>query len=128
MLLVMLLCAAFGVVDGSVLAADATVIAGGGVAIKGEPVTTQVVRANSDDLLLNDIERKVVKIRPMGNPLEQLSRYASRRSSKSQIHEYYSTDTLPSSAKMSGVYTEESVTGAPQATINTTNNSIFLAS
>lgn len=125
MLLVMLLCAAFGVVDGSVLAADATVIAGGGVAIKGEPVTTQVVRANSDDILLNDIERKVVKIRPMGNPLEQLSRYASRRSSKSQIHEYYSTDTLPSSAKMSGVYTEESVTGAPQATINTTNNSIF---
>jgi len=125
MLLIMLVCAAFGVVDGSVLAADATAMAGGGVAVTGETVTTQVIRENVDSLLLNDIERKVVKIRPMGNPLEQLARYATRRSSKSQIHEYYSTDTIPSAAKMSGVYTEETVTGAPQVTINTTNNAIF---
>jgi len=54
-----------------------------------------------------------------------LARFAVRRSSKSQIHEYYSTDTIPSSAKMSGVYTEETVNGAPQVTINTTNNAIF---
>lgn len=125
MLLIMLVCAAFGVVDGSVLAADATSMAGGGVAVTGETVTTQVIRENVDSLLLNDIERKVVKIRPMGNPLEQLARYAVRRSSKSQIHEYYSTDTIPSSAKLSGAYTEEAVTGAPQVTINTTNNAIF---
>lgn len=125
MLLIMLVCAAFGVVDGSVLAAEATAAPGGGVVVTGETVTTQVIRENVDNLLLNDIERKVVKIRPMGNPLEQLARYAVRRSSKSQIHEYYSSDTISASAKMSGAYTAETVTGAPQSTINTTNNAIF---
>lgn len=109
---------------GMVLAFAAVAGAGGGVIETGVENTTQFSREKSEDLLLNDIERRVVKIRPMGNPLEQLSRYANKRQSKSQIHQYYSTDTLPVSAKIKTAY-EESPTGDVQATIDTTNNAIF---
>lgn len=124
MLLVMILCSLVGVVDASVLGAEVVATGAGGVVASGTEVTTQFTREHSEDLLLNDIEKKVVKIRPMGNPLEQLSRYATRRSSKSQRHEYYSTDTLPCTAKMKTAYDATSG-GENQTTIDTTNNGIF---
>lgn len=123
MLLIMIFCSILGVVDASALGAEAAVSEVGGMVEVGKEVTTQFSRENSEDLLLNDIERRVVKIRPMGNPLEQLSRYSTRRNSKSQIHQYYSTDTLPVSAKIKTKF--EKSTGFTQATIDTTNNAIF---
>lgn len=124
MLLVMVLCSLLGVVDGGVIAADAVAVGAGGVVQPGAEVTTQFTHEHSEDLLLNDIERKVVRIRPMGNPLEQLSRYATRRKSNSQRHQYYSTDTLPCSAKIRTAYTA-TAGGENQVTVDTTNNGIF---
>lgn len=123
-LLIMVMCSFFGVVDAGAIGAEAVAGPTGGVTAAGEVVTTQFTREHSEDLLLNDIEKKVVKIRPMGNPLEQLARYATRRNSNSQRHEYYSSDTLPSSAKIKTAYTA-TVGGENQATIDTTNNGIF---
>lgn len=126
LLLIMLLCSLFGVVDGGgIMAAEVTAGAGGGVIEAGGTNTAQFSRENSEDLLLNEIERKVVKIRPMGNPLEQISRYATQRPSKSQIVEYYSTDTIPADAKIKVAYTEPTDNGEEQVTIDTTNNKIF---
>lgn len=126
MFLVLLLCSVFGVVDAGVMAAETVAPAGGGVVETGQINTAQFARENAEDLLLNEIERKVVKIRPMGNPLEQIGRYATQRSSKSQIVQYYSTDTLPADAKLKTAYTEPSSGGGDeQVTIDTTNNGIF---
>lgn len=124
LLFVMIFCSILGVVDASALGAEAVATGDGGVVKTGAEVTTQFTHEHSEDLLLNDIERKVVKIRPMGNPLEQLSRYATRRTSKSQRHEYYSTDTLPCSAKIKTAY-NATAGGENQTTIDTTNNGIF---
>lgn len=125
-LFVMFLCCLFGIVDGGgIMAAEVIGGAGGGVVETGGTNTAQFSRENSEDLLLNEIERKVVKIRPMGNPLEQISRYATQRSSKSQIVEYYSTDTIPADAKVKVAYAEPLDNGEEQVTIDTTNNKIF---
>lgn len=123
MMLIMILCSFLGVVDAGAIGAEAVAGPTGGVVETSQVVTTQFTHENSEDLLLNDIERRVVKIRPMGNPLEQLSRYATRRKSNSQKHQYYSTDTLPVSAKVKTKFDES--TGLAQATIDTTNNGIF---
>ncbi|RHJ77698.1 DUF5309 family protein [Parabacteroides sp. AM08-6] len=123
MMLIMILCSFLGVVDAGAIGAEAVTGPTGGVVETNQVVTTQFTHENSEDLLLNDIERRVVKIRPMGNPLEQLSRYATRRKSNSQKHQYYSTDTLPVSAKVKTKFDES--TGLAQATIDTTNNGIF---
>jgi hypothetical protein len=125
MLLVMIFCSLLGVVDAGAMGAETVAGSTGGVVETGTEVTTQFSRENSEDLDLNDIERRVVKIRPMGNPLEQISRYVTRRSSKSQIHQYYSTDTLPVTAKLKTKYDEPSPNGSTQATLDTTNNGIF---
>jgi hypothetical protein len=124
MMTVMLLCSLLGITDAGAMTADAVAGAGGGVVDPGAINTVQFSRENSEDLILNDVERKVVKIRPMGNPLEQLSRYATRRSSHSQIHEYYSTDVLPVKTTLKTGYTP-GTTGDDHVTIDTNNNAIF---
>lgn len=124
LLVIMMVCSVFGVTDAGAMGAEAVATTGGGVVETGKEVTTQFAREHSEDLLLNDIEKRVVKIRPMGNPLEQLARYATRRGSKSQIHQYYSTDVLPVSAKVKTAYAA-SATGDNQISLDTTNNDIF---
>lgn len=124
-IIVLLVCSLLGVVDASAageVSMAAVAVGAGGVVETGAEVTTQFTRESSEDLLLNDIERRVVKIRPMGNPLEQFSRYATRRNSKSQIHQYYSTDTLPASSTLKTAYTGA---GNEQDTLDTNNNGIF---
>lgn len=125
LVLVLLLCGLFGVTDGGVMAAEVAAGKNGGVVEPGGMNTAQFSRENSADLLLNEIERKVVKIRPQGNPLEQIARYASQRGSKSQVVEFYSTDTIPAEAKLKIAYAEPDDNGEDQVTIDTTNNKIF---
>ncbi len=64
------------------------------------PLTTTVTREVAPDLLLNDIDSRIVKIRPMATPIDQISRMAGARSSKSMITEYYSVDTPPTETTM----------------------------
>lgn len=121
----MLLCILIGVGSGaSAMTADVVAGESGGVVGVGEIQSSQFSRENSEDLLLNDIEKKVVKIRPMGNPLEQISRYVTRRAAKSQIQQYYSTDVLPVKALLSVAYAEPA-TGDDHITIDTSADKIF---
>lgn len=67
---------------------------GPGIVQRNQISTFQNTNEVVDGLNLPEIERKVVKIRPMANPLETLSRYAEVRSSDSMEVKWYSTSVL----------------------------------
>lgn len=73
-------------------------VSGEGKFVGNAPLTTQITREQSPDLLLNEIDQRVTKIRPMSTPIDQISRYAGARNSKSMIVDYYSVDTKPTKA------------------------------
>lgn len=63
-------------------------------------VTTTVVKQQSPELLRNEIDSRIVKIRPMSTPIDQISRHAAKRHAGSMVVEYYSVDNKPSSSKL----------------------------
>ena len=64
----------------------------------GSPLTNAVTRETAPELLLNDIDSRIVKVRPMATPVDQISRIGTSRKCKSMIAEYYSVDTVPTEA------------------------------
>ncbi len=97
--------AAYGLHGASV----AAVLAVGGVDrhVVGEPLTTGLSDTVSPGLLRNEIDDRIVKIRPMSTPLDQISRYGGSRLCGSMKVEYYSVDTKPGFAKLIQSYTPE---------------------
>ncbi|MDE6353107.1 MAG: DUF5309 domain-containing protein [Muribaculaceae bacterium] len=78
-----------------------------GNAIVNNPATLNTVTEVSPDLLLNEIDSRLVKIRPMSTPIDQISRFAANRKAGSMVVDYYSVDTRPSSffvKKLDGIY------------------------
>ena len=57
--------------------------------------TTKVVNQESPDLLRSEIDSRIVKIRPMSTPIDQISRHASSRRAGSMTVEYYAVDSKP---------------------------------
>ncbi len=57
--------------------------------------TTKLINEVSPELLRNSIDERIVKVRPMSTPIDQLSRCAGSRQAKSMTVEYYSVDTKP---------------------------------
>ena len=97
--------------------------------ISGEPVTIKNIATNAPGLLRNSIDERIVKIRPMSTPLDQLSRCAESRQAGSMTVEYYSVDTKPTETTLRTAYE-----GGPGTTISddialhtlkTDNDSIF---
>lgn len=107
------------------------VIAGtdGGKHVVDGPLTTDVTKANVDGLLLNEIDRQIVKIRPMATPIDQLSRCAGSKHSGSMVVDYYNVDTKPTTVKMANAYNEpiaDFVSSSDvRVRLRTTNNEIF---
>ena len=111
--------------------AMAAVIAGtdGGTHVVDGPITTDTVRQSGSELLLNEIDRRIVKIRPMATPIDQISRYARPRKAKSMIVDYYTVDTKPTSGTITTAYTPSGEgTEAQRVTIKTSNNDMFAVS
>ena len=100
----------------------------GGKHVVDGPLTTDMSREGSPDLLLNEIDQQIVKIRPMSTPIDQISRYAGSKHSGSMVVDYYSVDTKPTKTYLS-TEIEESTPSAgddtPIAVINTSDNEIF---
>lgn len=72
-------------------------------------VSTTVVNSNSPELLRNEIDSRIVKIRPMATPIDQISRHAATRHAGSMVVEYYKVDSKPFLAKVvAKVYSETS--------------------
>ena len=100
--------------------------------VTGEPITTDVTREASPDLLLNEIDQQIVKIRPMATPIDQLSRYAGSKHAGSMVVNFYNVDTKPTAALMAEDYTEPTAQSATSSdtriVLPTDNNEIFDAS
>ena len=120
--------------DSGVTMAFATIIAGteGGQHVVDGPLTTETVKNSSSDFRLNEIDKRIVKIRPMATPVDQLSRCAGAKRAGSMVVDYYTVDTKPTTAIMTAEYTapsSSSVTSAAQkALLKTSNDDIFAVS
>ena len=112
-------------------AALAVVVAGvaGGKHIDDEPLTTDLTRSASSELLLNEIDQQIVKIRPMATPIDQLSRCAGSKHVGSMIVDYYNVDTKPTTAEVASEYVEPDAGSATaddtRITLSTNNDEMF---
>lgn len=66
--------------------------AGGTHVVEG-PLTTTVINSVSPDLLRNELDSRIVKVRPMATPVDQISRMTGSRPARSMVVEYYSVDS-----------------------------------
>lgn len=63
--------------------------------------TLETVAQQSPELLRNSIDERIVKVRPMSTPVDQLSRCGRARHAGSMTVEYYSVDTKKTQATVS---------------------------
>ena len=61
---------------------------------------TDIVREGSPSLLRSEVDKHIVKIRPMSTPIDQLSRWNGSRKASSMIVDYYSVDVKPTKSYM----------------------------
>lgn len=61
--------------------------------IVGAPLTVEAARENAPELLHNDVDQRITKLRPMATPVDQLSRYAACRPCRSMAVDYYAVAT-----------------------------------
>lgn len=124
--------------DGSSILAAAIIpgVAGGRHVVDG-PLTTDLTREASPDLLLNEIDRQIVKIRPMATPIDQISRYGGSKHAGSMQVDYYNVDTKPTCTTLAEDYDEPDIdveegetppTPTVKVTIQTDNDEMFDAS
>ena len=107
----------------------AAVIAGtdGGKHIVDGPLTADTVRQTGSELMLNEIDRQIVKIRPMATPIDQISRYARPKHSQSMIVDYYTVDTKPTMCTLPTAYTASNEGTEAQRVVLKTDNDDMLA-
>ncbi len=74
----------------------------GGLHVTDGPLTTPAINETAPGLLRNEIDSRVVRIRPMATPVDQISRMIGARHSSSMIVEYYSVDTKAQTVKVTG--------------------------
>lgn len=101
---------------------------GNGKHVVGGPLTTDIVKQESD-FLLNEIDQRIVKIRPMATPLDQISRWGGAKHAGSMVVDYYSVDTKPTTAVVGNGYDEPLSSEVNQnhtkMVLTTSNNEIF---
>ena len=97
-----------------------------GAAVLNGPLTTAATRELSPDLLKNELDNRVVKIRPMSTPIDQISRWSGTRKAGSMIVDFYSVDTKPIEAKLLNLSVGRGET--IQAKMETDNDKIFQVS
>ncbi len=113
-----------------IVMATAVIVGGttGGSHIVDGPVTTQLSNEASPTLLRNEIDQRIVKIRPMATPLDQISRWGGSRHCGSMIVDYYSVDTKETHAKLSDDFIPNSTKASGEhymELLNTDSDKIF---
>lgn len=99
--------------------------AAGGTHVIGSPLTSALTRETAPDLLVNDIDSRIVKVRPMATPVDQISRIGTPRKCKSMIAEYYSVDTVPTMTTVSKEF--KTAPGKNTCSLHVVNPAIFSA-
>lgn len=72
----------------------------GGTHVVAQPLTTTAANLAAPGLLVNAIDQRIVKVRPMSTPIDQLSRCAGSRHCASMTVEYASVDTRPTEVEL----------------------------
>lgn len=119
-LLFLLLCS-FGLFTSgeTVIGLAATVpLAGGGVNVTDEPVSADLTKEVSPDLLKAHIDKEVCRIMPSSTPFDVVSRSGRVISVGSREYEFYSLDTKPALTTLKENYTETTSAGAKLDTVN----------
>lgn len=115
--------------EGGLLAMALVTGVDGGKHIVNGPLTLDAVQESSNGLLLNEIDKQIVKIRPMATPIDQLSRCAGAKSSGSMVVDYYNVDTKETCTETVDDYDEPNASTVTEndmrAVINTMNNDVF---
>lgn len=75
----------------------------GGEHVTDGPITTTVANQIAPGLIKNEVDERVIRLKPMATPVDQISRTIGARKCKSMVVEYYSVDTKKSVTKMSDV-------------------------
>lgn len=84
---------------GTALAMSVVAGVAGGKHVINEPLTVALTNVESPDLLVNEIDRRLVKIRPMATPSTVVAMGRLKKSG-SMVVDYYSVDTRPTSTKV----------------------------
>ena len=115
--------------DGMLMAVSLVTGIDGGKHVVNGPLTTDAVAESGNGMLLNEIDKQIVKIRPMATPIDQLSRCAGSKASGSMVVDYYNVDTKETKCTLVSTYTEpmddEVSETAARAVLNTSNNEVF---
>jgi hypothetical protein len=112
--------------DGAVMAfAMVAGVAGKGKHIVDEPLTTNLAETASPGLLRNEIDDRIVKIRPMSTPLDQISRYGGARVCGSMKVDYYSVDTRPTEDTVKTDYSAGRTPSSEPVTLAVNNPNVF---
>lgn len=99
----------------------------GGAHVVDGPLTTVAAKEASPGLLMSEIDKRVVKVRPMATPVDQISRMVGARNAKSMVVEYYSVDSKGVSARSKSITASEDddVEGMTTYLLKTDNDNIF---
>lgn len=115
--------------EGGLLAMALVTGVEGGKHVVNGPLTLDAVQESGSGLLLNEIDKQIVKIRPMATPIDQLSRCAGAKASGSMVVDYYNVDTKETSTELTDDYEEPDSSvvteNAIRVVINTENNDVF---
>lgn len=115
--------------EGGLLAMALVTGVEGGKHVVNGPLTLDAVQESGSGLLLNEIDKQIVKIRPMATPIDQLSCCAGAKASGSMVVDYYNVDTKETSTELTDDYEEPDSSvvteNAIRVTINTENNDVF---
>ena len=130
MILIAILASCMGGDNGNATLAVGILIGGaeGGKHVVDGPLTTDLTREGSPDLLLNEIDQQIVKIRPMSTPIDQISRFGGSKHAGSMIVDFYCVDTKQTTATLIDNIVEvnsASNGSSPTAVIKTDNDEIF---
>ena len=88
-------------------------------------LTTALSAALAPGLLRNSIDERIVRIRPMSTPIDQISRCAGARPVRSMVVDYYSVDTKPTQARLSKSAQLDMSQQVVKVNLNTDNDAIF---
>lgn len=122
MVIIMLLCAVFGVCDGSAMTADVISPEGGGAVQVDAANSLTDTRDSSVRLILDTIDEKVTKIRPHDVVLDTISRHINdKKNSNAQKIRHYAIDVIDLTADLKTAVTA----GVKQTNLITSNNDIF---
>ncbi len=72
----------------------------GSVHVMGGPLTTAITNQEMPELLLSDVDSRLVKVRPMATPIDQISRLAPSRKCDSMEVEFYTADNQPDNTQL----------------------------